>query len=73
MARAQNANAPTPIGDPLHEPPAARIHLQAGTPVRRWHPQASPSGSSALLMVFFIGVLPHGWPVIRPRGQGGDR
>jgi len=54
---AQNAYAPTPIRDPLHEPPARDSPAKPGTPVRLWLHRLVPFGFVRFLMIFFIGVV----------------
>ena len=54
---AQTANAPMPIRDPLHEPPARDSPAKPGTPVRSWLHRLVPFGFVRFLMVFFIGVV----------------
>jgi hypothetical protein len=54
---AQNANAPTPIRDPLHELPARDSPAEPGTPARSWLHRQVPFAFIRFLMIFFIGVV----------------
>jgi hypothetical protein len=54
---AQNANAPTPIRDPLHEPPARDRPAKPVTRVRSWLNKLVPFVFVRFLMIFFIGVV----------------
>ena len=54
---AQNANAPTPIRDPLHEPPARDPPAKPVTRVRSWLHRLVPFAFVRFLMIFFIGVV----------------
>src|SRR5258708_19711947 len=54
---AQNANAPTPIRDQLHEPPAREPPAKPVTRVRSWLHRLVPFGFVRFLMIFFIGVV----------------
>jgi len=54
---AQNANAPTPIRDPLHEPPARDRPAKPVTGVRSWLNRLVPFAFVRFLMIFFIGVV----------------
>jgi hypothetical protein len=53
----QNANAPTPIRDPLHEPPARAPPAKPVTRVRSWLHGLVPFAFIRFLMIFFIGVV----------------
>ena len=55
--RAQNANAPTPIRDPPHEPPARDPSAKPVTGARSWLGKLVPFAFVRFLMIFFIGVL----------------
>src|SRR5260370_27279754 len=54
---AQNANAPTPIRDQLHEPPARDPPAKPVTRVRSWLHRLVPFAFVRFLMIFFIGVV----------------
>jgi len=54
---AQNANAPTPIRDPLHEPPARDPPAKPVTRVQSGLHRLVPFGFVRFLMIFFIGVV----------------
>jgi hypothetical protein len=54
---AQNASAPTPIRDPLHEPSARDPPAKAVTSVRPWLRRLVPFAFVRFLMIFFIGVV----------------
>ena len=54
---AQNANAPTPIRDPLHEPPARDRPAKPVTRVRSSLHRLVPFAFVRFLMIFFIGVV----------------
>jgi hypothetical protein len=54
---AQNANAPTPIRDQLHEPPARDPSAKPVTRVRSWLHRLVPFAFLRFLMIFFIGVV----------------
>jgi hypothetical protein len=54
---AQNANAPTPIRDPLHEPPARDPPAKPVTRVRPSLHRLVPFAFVRFLMIFFIGVV----------------
>jgi hypothetical protein len=54
---AQNANAPTPIRDQLHEPPARDPSTKPITRVRSWLHRLVPFAFLRFLMIFFIGVV----------------
>jgi len=70
---AQNANAPTPIRDPLHEPPAHDPPAKPVTRVRSRLHRLVPFGFVRFLMIFHRCCCHPGLAVLRPRGQGGDR
>ena len=54
---AQTANAPTPIRDPLHEPPAHDPPAKPVTRVRSWLHRLVPLAFVRFLMIFFMGVV----------------
>ncbi len=54
---AQNANAPTPIRDPLHEPPARDLPSKPVTRVRSWLHRLVPFAFLRVLMIFLIGIV----------------
>ena len=54
---AQNANAPTPIRDPLHEPPARDLPAKPVTRVRSWLHRLVPFAFLRVLMIFLIGIV----------------
>src|SRR5262245_35867984 len=54
---AQNANAPTPIRDPSHEPPARDPPAKPVTRVRSWLKRLVPFAFTRFLIIFFIGVV----------------
>lgn len=54
---AQTANAPTPIRDPLQEPPARDSAAKPVIRVRSWLHRIVPFGFLRFLMIFFIGVV----------------
>ncbi len=54
---AQNANAPTPIRDQLHEPPARDPPAEPVTRVRSWLHRPVPFAFLRFLMIFLIGVV----------------
>jgi hypothetical protein len=54
---AQNANAPTPIRDPLHEPPGRDPPAKPVTGARSWLRKLVPFAFFRFLMIFFIGVV----------------
>lgn len=54
---AQNANAPTPIRDPQHEPPARDPPAKPVARARSWLSKLVPFAFIRFLMIFFIGVV----------------
>jgi len=54
---AQNANAPTAIRDPLHEPPARDPPARYRPPALSWLRKLVPFTFVRFLMIFFIGVV----------------
>jgi hypothetical protein len=54
---AQNANAPTPIREQLHEPPARDPPAKPVTRVRSWLPRLVPFAFLRFVMIFFIGIV----------------
>jgi hypothetical protein len=54
---AQNANAPTPIRDPLHEPPARDSRARPVARARACLRWLVPFAFVRFLMIFFIGVI----------------
>ncbi len=54
---AQTANAPTPIRDPLHEPPARDPPAKPVTRVRSWLHGLVPFAFLRVLIIFFIGIV----------------
>jgi hypothetical protein len=54
---AQNANAPTPIRDSLHDPPARDPPAKPVTRVRSSLHRLAPFAFVRFLMIFFIGVV----------------
>jgi hypothetical protein len=54
---AQNANAPTPIRDPLDEPPARDSPAKPATRVRASLHRLVPFAFVRFLMIFFVGVV----------------
>src|SRR5258706_14294879 len=54
---AQNANAPTPIRDQLHEPPARDPPAKPVARVRSWLHRLVPLAFVRFLMIFFMGVV----------------
>jgi hypothetical protein len=54
---AQNANAPTPIRDALHEPLARDPSVKQVTRARSWLDRLVPFAFVRFLMIFFVGVV----------------
>src|SRR5258708_12891590 len=64
---AQNANAPTPIRDPPHEPPARDPSAKPVTGARSWLGKPVPLAFLRFLMIFFFCVVsPLAWQAHRP-------